>query len=153
VRALTAVNFTIVIGKIAYAHRVGIPLVLTALLSAVPVALPATFTLASALGAPLQDGYDEADVPAFAAAVGSAEGQDAIDLAIRSAAPRKSPTVTRFIQFDPATKMPEGILATRRWRAVGGGPGRDRRPIPTHGVVRSLTISPLHCACSSCRIA
>ena len=34
-----------------------IPLVLTALLSAVPVALPATFTLAAALGA--QDAGDE----------------------------------------------------------------------------------------------
>jgi H+-transporting ATPase len=106
VRALTAVNFTIVIGMIAYAPRVGIPLVLTALLSAVPVALPATSTLASALGAPLQDGCDEADLLAFAAAVSSAKGQDAIDLAIRSVASRKSLAVTRFIQFDPATKMP-----------------------------------------------
>jgi H+-transporting ATPase len=57
VRALTAVNFAIVVGMVAYAHTIGmdvpriIPLVLTALLSAVPVALPATFTLAAALGA------------------------------------------------------------------------------------------------------
>lgn len=57
VRALTVVNFAIVIGMVAYAHFIGmdvpqiIPLVLTALLSAVPVALPATFTLAAALGA------------------------------------------------------------------------------------------------------
>ena len=57
VRALTAVNFVIVVGMVAYAHAIGmdvpriIPLVLTALLSAVPVALPATFTLAAALGA------------------------------------------------------------------------------------------------------
>jgi len=57
VRALTGVNFTIVVGMVAYAHAIGmdvpniIPLVLTALLSAVPVALPATFTLAAALGA------------------------------------------------------------------------------------------------------
>ena len=57
VRALTVVNFAIVIGMVAYAHIIGmdvpqiIPLVLTALLSAVPVALPATFTLAAALGA------------------------------------------------------------------------------------------------------
>ena len=57
VRALTVVNFAIVIGIIAYARIIGmdvpqiIPLVLTALLSAVPVALPATFTLAAALGA------------------------------------------------------------------------------------------------------
>jgi len=57
VRALTVVNFAIVVGMVAYAHLIGmtvpqiIPLVLTALLSAVPVALPATFTLAAALGA------------------------------------------------------------------------------------------------------
>jgi H+-transporting ATPase len=57
VRALTVVNFAIVIAMVAYAHLIGmdvpqiIPLVLTALLSAVPVALPATFTLAAALGA------------------------------------------------------------------------------------------------------
>jgi H+-transporting ATPase len=56
VRALTVVNFAIVVGMVAYAHAIGmdvpriIPLVLTALLSAVPVALPATFTLAAALG-------------------------------------------------------------------------------------------------------
>ena len=57
VRALTVVNFAIVVGIVAYAHTIGmnvrqiLPLVLTALLSAVPVALPATFTLAAALGA------------------------------------------------------------------------------------------------------
>ena len=56
-RALTAVNFVIVVGMVGYAHVIGmdvphiLPLVLTALLSAVPVALPATFTLAAALGA------------------------------------------------------------------------------------------------------
>ena len=57
VRALTVVNFAIVVGIVGYAHAIGmsaaqiVPLVLTALLSAVPVALPATFTLAAALGA------------------------------------------------------------------------------------------------------
>lgn len=57
VRNLTIVNFAIVIGMVAYAHTIGmsatriIPLILTALLSAVPVALPATFTLAATLGA------------------------------------------------------------------------------------------------------
>ena len=57
VRALTVVNFAIVVGIVAYAHAIGmtvpqiVPLVLTALLSAVPVALPATFTLSEALGA------------------------------------------------------------------------------------------------------
>ena len=57
VRALTVVNFAIVTGMVAYAHEIGmttasiIPLVLTAMLSAVPVGLPATFSLAAALGA------------------------------------------------------------------------------------------------------
>ena len=57
VRVLTVVNMAIVIGMVAYARGIGlgvaeiIPLVLAALLSAVPVALPATFTLAAALGA------------------------------------------------------------------------------------------------------
>jgi H+-transporting ATPase len=59
VRVLTVVNFAIVVGMVTYAHTIGmetpriIPLVLTALVSAVPVALPATFTLAPALGAKL----------------------------------------------------------------------------------------------------
>jgi H+-transporting ATPase len=54
---LTVVNFAIVVGLVAYAHAIGmsvlqiIPLVLTAMLSAVPVGLPAAFTLAAALGA------------------------------------------------------------------------------------------------------
>ena len=57
VRNLTIVNFAIVVGMVAYAHAIDmsatriIPLVLTAPLSAVPVALPATFTLAATLGA------------------------------------------------------------------------------------------------------
>jgi H+-transporting ATPase len=57
VRNLTIVNFAIIIGIVGYAHAIAmdaariIPLVLTALLSAVPVALPATFTLAATLGA------------------------------------------------------------------------------------------------------
>jgi len=57
VRNLTIVNFAIVVAMVAYAHsrdmgvnRI-IPLVLTALLAAVPVALPATFTLAATIGA------------------------------------------------------------------------------------------------------
>ncbi|HTX49684.1 MAG TPA: HAD-IC family P-type ATPase [Caulobacteraceae bacterium] len=57
VRTLTVINFAIVVGMVGYARFIGmnapqiIPLVLTALLSAVPIALPATFTLAAALGA------------------------------------------------------------------------------------------------------
>ena len=57
VRNLTVVNFAVVVGIVAYAIARDISLqqitllVLTAMLSAVPVALPATFTLAAALGA------------------------------------------------------------------------------------------------------
>ena len=57
VRNLSVLNAAIVIGLIAYAHAIALPaeqiilLVLTAMLSAVPVALPATFTLGAALGA------------------------------------------------------------------------------------------------------
>ncbi|MDR3420750.1 MAG: HAD-IC family P-type ATPase [Xanthobacteraceae bacterium] len=57
VRNLTIVNAAITVGLVAYAHVLALPstqiiqLVLTALLSAVPVALPATFTLGAALGA------------------------------------------------------------------------------------------------------
>jgi H+-transporting ATPase len=57
VRNLTILNFAIVVGIVAYAAAIHmsvaqiIALVLTALLSAVPVALPATFMLASTLGA------------------------------------------------------------------------------------------------------
>jgi H+-transporting ATPase len=57
VKALTAVNMAIVIGMVAYASAIGmtvaqiVPLVLAALLSAVPVSMPAVFTLAATLGA------------------------------------------------------------------------------------------------------
>ena len=57
VRNLSIINAVLLVGLIAYADAIGmrtaqiIPLVLTALLSAVPVALPATFTLGAALGA------------------------------------------------------------------------------------------------------
>ena len=57
VRNLSVLNAAIVVGLVAYAHLIALPssqtilLVLTAMLSAVPVALPATFTLGAALGA------------------------------------------------------------------------------------------------------
>jgi len=57
VRNLTMVNFVIVVGIVGYALAINVSLqqitllVLTAMLSAVPVALAATFTLAAALGA------------------------------------------------------------------------------------------------------
>jgi len=57
VRNLSVLNAAIVLGLVAYAHAIALPasqiilLVLTSLLAAVPVGLPATFTLAAALGA------------------------------------------------------------------------------------------------------
>lgn len=57
VRNLAVFNGAIVVLLIAYAHSIAmpidqvIPLVLTALLASIPVALPATFTLAAAFGA------------------------------------------------------------------------------------------------------
>jgi H+-transporting ATPase len=57
VRNLAVFNGVIVVAQIAYASFLGlrlfeiIPLALTAILAAIPVALPATFTLATALGA------------------------------------------------------------------------------------------------------
>ncbi len=57
VRNLAAFNGAIIVGLVAYAYFLRmplteiIPLVLTAVLASIPVALPATFTLAAALGA------------------------------------------------------------------------------------------------------
>jgi H+-transporting ATPase len=57
VRNLALFNGVLILTLVAYAHFIGmplteiIPLVLTAVLASIPVALPATFTLAGALGA------------------------------------------------------------------------------------------------------
>ncbi len=57
VRNLAVFSGTIVVAQVAYASFLGmptgeiVPLILTAILAAIPVALPATFTLAAALGA------------------------------------------------------------------------------------------------------
>jgi H+-transporting ATPase len=57
VRNLAAFNGVVIVGLVTYAYFLKlplaeiIPLVLTAILASIPVALPATFTLASALGA------------------------------------------------------------------------------------------------------
>ncbi|HQT46967.1 MAG TPA: HAD-IC family P-type ATPase [Acidocella sp.] len=57
VRDLALVNGVVVLAMFAYAHAVGrsfdetVPLLLTALLASIPVALPSTFTLAAALSA------------------------------------------------------------------------------------------------------
>ena len=65
VRNLSVVNAAIVVLLVAYAHVIALPasqiiqLVLTAMLSAVPVALPATFTLAAALGGEVCEIYTD----------------------------------------------------------------------------------------------
>jgi H+-transporting ATPase len=57
VRNLAMFNSVVIVILVAYAHRLAmppaeiIPLVLTAILASIPVALPATFTVAAALGA------------------------------------------------------------------------------------------------------
>ncbi|HVC31761.1 MAG TPA: HAD-IC family P-type ATPase [Steroidobacteraceae bacterium] len=169
VRNLALFNGATVLVQVAYAatlrlptHEL-IPLTLTAVLAAIPVALPATFTLASALGARAlaargvlptrlsaveeaatldvlcsdktgtltqnalevtavraMAGYDEARVLALAALASSEGGQDPVDGAIRAAASKSAPgdaaaeevrslTLSRFIPFDPASKMAEAI--------------------------------------------
>jgi H+-transporting ATPase len=129
-----------------------IPLVLTAILASIPVALPATFTLAAALGARAlahlgvlptrlsavdeaasidvlcadktgtltrnelkvtavrpMPGFDESHVLGIAALASSDGGQDPVDAAIRSAASHAVaadlPKLSKFVPFDPATKM------------------------------------------------
>jgi H+-transporting ATPase len=160
VRNLAIFNGVIILLLVAYAHArkmsIGeiIPLVLTAVLASIPVALPATFTLAAAVGAKAlarlgvlptrlsavdeaatldvlcsdktgtltrnelsvtairpEPGFDEARVLAMAALASSDGGQDPVDTAIRSAAMKRStanpPKLTKFVPFDPATKMSE----------------------------------------------
>jgi H+-transporting ATPase len=160
VRNLAVFNGTVIVLLVAYAHArkmpMGeiIPLVLTAVLASIPVALPATFTLAAALGAKAlarlgvlptrlsavdeaatldvlcsdktgtltrnelevtairpAPGFDEQRVLAMAAVASSDGGQDPVDFAIRSAAAKRTsapaPTLTKFVPFDPATKMSE----------------------------------------------
>jgi H+-transporting ATPase len=160
VRNLALFNGALIVMLVAYAHAhkmpVGeiIPLVLTSVLASIPVALPATFTLAAALGAKAlarlgvlptrlsavdeaatldvlcsdktgtltcnalvvtaihpESGFDEGHVLGIAALASSDGGQDPVDTAIRFAAAKKSidnpPKLTKFIPFDPATKMSE----------------------------------------------
>ena len=160
VRNLALFNSVIIVLLVSYAYALSmplreiVPLILTAILASIPVALPATFTLAAAIGAkalaklgvlPTRlsavdeaatmdvlcvdktgtltqnaltvavvqalEGFDEAHIPGLAAMARSDGGQDSVDVAIRSAASHKSasdlPKLTKFIPFDPATKMSE----------------------------------------------
>ncbi len=160
VRNLAIFNGVIILLLVAYAHArkmpIGeiIPLVLTAVLASIPIALPATFTLAAAVGARAlaslgvlptrlaavdeaatlevlcsdktgtltrnkltvtaispEPGFDDARVLAMAALASSEGGQDPVDTAIRAAATISNaatpPKLTKFVPFDPATKMSE----------------------------------------------
>jgi H+-transporting ATPase len=176
VRNLAIFNGVIIVLLVAYAHArkmpIGeiIPLVLTAVLASIPVALPATFTLAAALGAKAlarlgvlptrlsavdeaatldilcsdktgtltcnelavtavraENGFDEAHVLAMAALASSDGGQDPVDAAIRSAAKKVNIPdpikLTKFVPFDPATKMSEAEAVNAnggKLRAVKG---------------------------------
>ena len=176
VRNLAIFNSGVIVllASYAFAHamplRELVPLLLTAVLTAIPVALPATFTLAAAIGArelakvgvlPTRlsavdeaatmdilcvdktgtltqnnlsvtvvralDGSDEARVLGLAALASSDGGQDSVDVAIRSAASRKSaadlPKLVRFVPFHPATKMSEAASTGSDgvpWRIVKG---------------------------------
>ncbi len=169
VRNLALFNGGVVILLVGYAYFLGmpageiVPLVLTAVLASIPVALPATFTLAAAIGAKAlakldvlptrlsavdeaasidvlcadktgtltrneltvtavhaMPGFDEPHVLGLAALASSDGGQDTVDAAIRAAAAKKTvpdlPAVTRFVPFDPGTKMSEATATD-----AGGG--------------------------------
>ncbi|HUJ99065.1 MAG TPA: HAD-IC family P-type ATPase, partial [Stellaceae bacterium] len=176
VRNLAIFNGAVVLAQIAYALTLGmpateiVPLTLTAVLAAIPVALPASFTLATALGAralakrgvlPTRlsaideaatmdvlcadktgtltqnalevtavralPGFDERRVLGLAALATAEGGQDPVDGAIRAAAARTPaadlPKASKFVPFDPATKMSEAIATEpngRAWRIVKG---------------------------------
>jgi H+-transporting ATPase len=162
VRNLAMFNGVIIVLLVGYAYTLKlpvaeiVPLVLTAVLASIPVALPATFTLAAALGAralahlgvlPTRlsavdeaasidvlcadktgtltqneltvtavhalAGFDEAHVLGLAALASSDGGQDPVDAAIRTAASKTAasdlPKLSKFLPFDPATKMSEAL--------------------------------------------
>jgi H+-transporting ATPase len=140
-------------------------LVLTAVLASIPVALPATFTLAAALGARAlarlgvlptrlsavdeaatldvlcsdktgtltlnaltvtalrpEPGVDEAHLLATAALASSDGGQDPVDAAIRAASAEQAiadpPKRTKFVPFDPSTKLSEATAVDAQGGAL-----------------------------------
>ncbi len=172
VRNLAGFNGAVTVLLMIYAYEIGmplseaIPMVLISVLASVPVALPATFTLATAIGAraltgagvlPTQlsavdeaasldvlcidktgtltrnelavaaihpmSGFDEARVLALAALASAEGGQDPVDAAVRAAAAlRKTDAnllkVTKFVPFDPTTKMSEARAVDRDGNAL-----------------------------------
>jgi H+-transporting ATPase len=171
VRNLAIFNGALIVVLVGYAYALKmppgeiIPLVLTAVLASIPVALPATFTLAAAIGARAlakldvlptrlsavdeaasidvlcadktgtltrnqlkvtavhpMPGFDNSHVLGFAALASSDGGQDPVDEAIRSAAAQAAtsdlPNLTKFVAFDPATKMSEAMAVDASGAAV-----------------------------------
>ena len=164
VRNLALFNSVVIVALVGYAYVLKmpfaeiIPLVLTAVLASIPVALPATFTLAAAVGAKAlatlgvlptrlsavdeaatmdvlcadktgtltnnelkvtsvraMPGFEPAQIMGMAALASSDGGQDPVDGAIRAAASSHSdasdlPKLTKFVPFDPATKMSEATV-------------------------------------------
>ena len=121
VRNLAVLNGAVVVLLVTYAHSIAmpvnhmIPLVLTALLASVPVALPATFTLAAALSAQAltKKGVLLTRLSAIHEAV-LAKGSAILQC-----------KVLRFTPFDPATKTSEALIAGERGeeqRIVKGAP-------------------------------
>jgi H+-transporting ATPase len=192
VRNLAMFNGAIILLLVAYAHTrkmpIGeiIPLVLTAVLASIPVALPATFTLAAALGAKAlarlgvlptrlsavdeaatldvlcsdktgtltrnelaitsvrpEAGFDEAHVLAMAALASSDGGEDPVDKAIRSAATKTNsadlPKLTKFVPFDPATKMSEATAVDEKGGALRVLKGAFAEVIKLTGPVPAAT--------------
>jgi H+-transporting ATPase len=171
VRNLAGFNGVVTLALVFYAYAIGmpfteaIPLVLISVLASVPVALPATFTLATAIGAQAltrvgvlptrlsavdeaasmdvlcmdktgtltrnelavavvraMPGFDEGRVLALAALASADGGQDPVDAAVRAAALHNTvaelPKVTKFVPFDPATKMSEARTVDRAGSAL-----------------------------------
>ena len=172
VRNLAGVNGVVTLALMLYAYEIGmplieaVPLVLISVLASVPVALPATFTLATAIGAQAltrvgvlptrlsavdeaasldvlcmdktgtltrnelavavvhaMPGFDQDRVLALAALASADGGQDPIDAALKAAAALQKPVadlpkVTKFVPFDPATKMSEARALDRDGNAL-----------------------------------
>ena len=171
VRNLAVFNGFVIVLLVGYAHVLKlpsgevIPLLLTAVLASIPVALPATFTLAAAIGAQAlarqgvlptrlsavdeaastnvlcadktgtltrnelkvtvvhpMPSFDESHVLGIAALASSEGGQDPVDAAIRSAASQAVasdlPALSKFVPFDPDTKMSEATAVDRSGAAV-----------------------------------
>lgn len=160
-RNLALVNGSVALMIVAYAHYVAVPaaelirLALTTLLATIPAALPATFTLSSAIAAQMlvrhgvlltrlsatheaagmdvlcsdktgtltrnalevvdvlaMPGTDRERVLGLAALASSDADQDPIDSSIRNAASGHAAAerATRFVPFDPATKIAEASV-------------------------------------------